>query len=171
MAAFISILIIFLIFGIFVSIFFVIAVSDAKVREKNELHTLKSLPEDIELKAVVRYNIGRPQGRFLKMKSFQGSGVLYVQGEQLIFKDILGNEDHVYDLNTCKLSWVENKINGITNAFKVADHEAIIFFYIDKGVSIFSTIEENASTSDLYIRLKEFRKSIRNAKKVESANE
>ncbi|MFV0162065.1 hypothetical protein OBK25_01230 [Empedobacter falsenii] len=171
MAAFISILIIFLIFGIFVSIFFVIAVSDAKVREKNELHTLKSLPEDIELKAVVRYNIGRPQGRFLKMKSFQGSGVLYVQGEKLIFKDILGNEDHVYDLNTCKLSWVENKINGITNAFKVADHEAIIFFYIDKGVSIFSTIEENASTSDLYIRLKELRKSIRNAKKVESANE
>ncbi len=171
MAAFISILIIFLIFGIFVSIFFVIAVSDAKVREKNELHTLKSLPEDIELKAVVRYNIGRPQGKFLKMKSFQGSGVLYVQGEQLIFKDILGNEDHVYNLNTCKLSWVENKINGITNAFKVADHEAIIFFYIDKGVSIFSTIEENASTSDLYIRLKELRKSIRNAKKVESANE
>ena len=148
-----------------------IAVSDAKVREKNELHTLKSLPEDIELKAVVRYNIGRPQGKFLKMKSFQGSGVLYVQGEQLIFKDILGNEDHVYNLNTCKLSWVENKINGITNAFKVADHEAIIFFYIDKGVSIFSTIEENASTSDLYIRLKELRKSIRNAKKVESANE
>jgi len=116
MAPIISILIIFLIFGIFVSIFFVIAVSDAKVREKNEQHTLKSLPDQVDLKAVVRYNIGRPQGRFLKMKSFQGSGVLYVQGDQLIFKDILGNEDHIFDLKTCKLSWVENKINGITNA-------------------------------------------------------
>lgn len=167
MAALLSILIIFLIFGVFVSIFFVIAVSDAKVREKNEIHTLKSLPEDIELKAVVRYNIGRPQGRFLKMKSFQGSGVLYKQEDQLIFKDILGNEDHAFDLQTCKLSWVENKINGITNAFKVADHEVIIFFYIDKGVSIFNAIEENASTSDLYIRLKQSRKSIRNAKKAE----
>lgn len=171
MAPIISILIIFLIFGIFVSIFFVIAVSDAKVREKNEQHTLKSLPDQVDLKAVVRYNIGRPQGRFLKMKSFQGSGVLYAQGEQLIFKDILGNEDHIFDLKTCKLSWVENKINGITNAFKVADHEAIIFFYTDKGVFIFNAIEENASTSDLYIRLKELRKSIRNAKKAESASE
>ena len=169
MAALLSILIIFLIFGIFVSIFFVIAVSDAKVREKNELYTLESLPDNITLKAVVRYNIGRPQGRFLKMKSFQGSGVLYVQGEQLIFKDILGNEDHVYDLQTCKMSWVENKINGITNAFKVADHEAIIFFYTDKGV--FKAIEENVSTSDLYIRLKELRKTIRNSKKAESASE
>ncbi len=171
MAALTSIFIIFLIFGIFVSIFFVIAVSDAKVREKNELHTLKTLPDDVILKAVVRYNIGRPQGRFLKMKSFQGSGVLFVENEQLIFKDILGNEDHVFDLQTCKMSWVENKINGITNAFKVADHEAIIFFYIDKGVFIFKAIEENASTSDLYIRLKELRKKLKNAKKVESVNE
>ncbi len=169
MAALLSILIIFLIFGIFVSIFFVIAVSDAKVREKNELYTLESLPYNVTLKAVVRYNIGRPQGRFLKMKSFQGSGVLYVQGEQLIFKDILGNEDHTFDLQTCKMSWVENKINGITNAFKVADHEAIIFFYTDKGV--FKAIEENVSTSDLYIRLKELRKTIRNSKKAESASE
>ena len=169
MAALLSILIIFLIFGIFVSIFFVIAVSDAKVREKNELYTLESLPHNVTLKAVVRYNIGRPQGRFLKMKSFQGSGVLYVQGEQLIFKDILGNEDHTFDLQTYKMSWVENKINGITNAFKVADHEAIIFFYTDKGV--FKAIEENVSTSDLYIRLKELRKTIRNSKKAESASE
>ena len=169
MTALLSILIIFLIFGVFVSTFFIIAISDAKVREKNELYTLESLPDNITLKAVVRYNIGRPQGRFLKMKSFQGSGVLYVQGEQLIFKDILGNEDHVYDLQTCKMSWVENKINGITNAFKVADHEAIIFFYIDKGV--FKPIEENVSTSDLYMRLKELRKKLTNAKKAESASE
>ncbi|MEG1199440.1 MAG: hypothetical protein RSD53_08615, partial [Algoriella sp.] len=73
------------------------------------------------------------------------------------------------DLQTCKMSWVENKINGITNAFKVADHEAIIFFYIDKGV--FKPIEENVSTSDLYMRLKELRKKLRNAKKAESASE
>jgi hypothetical protein len=171
MAALASLLIIFLIFGIFVSIFFIIAISDAKVREKNELITLESLPHDVVLKAVVRYNIGRPQGRFLKMKSFQGSGVLYVQENKLIFKDILGNEDHVFDLETSKLSWVENKINGITNAFKVADHEAIIFFYIDKGVFIFKAIEQNASTSDLYLRLKELRKKLRNSKKVESASE
>lgn len=171
MTALLSLLIIFLIFGVFVSTFFIIAVSDAKVREKNELFILESLPHDVVLKAVVRYNIGRPQGRFLKMKSFQGSGVLYVQGDKLIFKDILGNEDHTYDLETCKMSWVENKINGITNAFKVADHEAIIFFYIDKGVFIFKTIEENASTSDLYIRLKGLRKELKNTKKVESANE
>ena len=88
MAALTSIFIIFLIFGIFVSIFFVIAVSDAKVREKNELHSLKTLPDDVILKAVVRYNIGRPQGRFLKMKSFQGSGVLFVENEQFITPDI-----------------------------------------------------------------------------------
>lgn len=171
MATLVSILIILLIFGLFVSVFFIIAVSDAKVREKNGLHIMESLPNDVAIKSVVRYNIGRPQGKFLKMKSFQGSGVLYVEGNKLYFRDILGNEDHVFDLETCKMSWVENKINGITNAFKIADHEAIIFFYIDKGGFVFKAIEENISTSDLYIRLKELRKKIRTAKKAELGGE
>ncbi len=161
MATLLSILILFLIFTVFMAAFFIIAVSDAKVREKNELYILENLPADVSLKAVVRYNIGRPQGRFLKMKSFQGSGVLYVQGEQLLFKDILGNEDHQFDLKSCKISWVENKINGITNAFKVVDHDISIFFYIEKGLFIFKAIEENASTSALYVRLKELRKELK----------
>ncbi len=77
MTALLSLLIIFLIFGVFVSTFFIIAVSDAKVREKNELFILQSLPHDVMLKAVVRYNIGRPQGRFLKMKSSGRNFFLY----------------------------------------------------------------------------------------------
>jgi hypothetical protein len=171
MATLLSILIILLIFGLFVSVFFIIAISDAKVREKNGQHIMESLPDNVAIKSVVRYNIGRPQGRFLKMKSFQGSGVLYVLGENVYFKDILGNEDHVFDLQTCKMSWVENKINGITNAFKIADHEAIIFFYIDRGGFVFKAIEENISTSDLYLRLKELRKKVRSAKKAELGGE
>lgn len=166
MATLLSILIIFLIFTVFMAAFFIIAVSDAKVREKNELYILENLPSDVSLKAVVRYNIGRPQGRFLKMKSFQGSGVLYVREETLYFKDILGNEDHAFDLKACKISWVENKINAITNAFKVVDHDVSIFFYQEKGLFIFNTIEENASTSALYIRLKEMRKALKNDAKI-----
>lgn len=128
---------------------------------------MENLPSNVTIKSVVRYNIGRPQGKFLKMKSFQGSGVLYVENDKLYFKDILGNEDHIFNLDTCKMSWVENKINGITNAFKIADHEAIIFFYIDKGGFVFKSIEENISTSDLYLRLKELRKKVKAAKKAE----
>ncbi|WP_313383600.1 hypothetical protein [Chishuiella sp.] len=163
MATFISILILLLIFVILISTFFIVAVSDAKVKKNKEQFIFENLPDNIVLKSVIRYNIGRPQGKFLMMKSFQGSGVLYVNDNKVIFQDILNKEDHTFDLKTCKISWVENKINGITNAFKIADHEIIIFFYIDQGGFIFNTIEENISTSELFNRLKALKKQLKKA--------
>lgn len=160
-------IILFLIFGICCTIFFIIAISDAKVREKSALEIFKSLPSSIQDKWVVRYNIGRPQGRFLKMKTFQGSGVLYVENNNLHFEDVLGNETHTYDLANCKISWVENKINGITNAFKIVDHDKSMFFYVEKGMFFINAIDENASTSELYAHLKTIRKIYKKTKKVE----
>ncbi|MBS7333291.1 MAG: hypothetical protein KIG88_06825 [Weeksellaceae bacterium] len=159
MGSFISLLIIILGFIIFCAIFFFVAVSDAKVREKSTLEILKSLPKSITDKWVVRYNIGRPQGRFLKMKTFQGSGVLYIDQNEIHFEDVLGNESHVFQLNECKISWVENKINGITNSFKIVDQDRAMYFYVEKGISVVNSIEENASTSELYSYLKMLRKA------------
>lgn len=166
MGSFISLLIILLGFIIFCSIFFFVAVSDAKVREKSTLEILKALPNSITDKWVVRYNIGRPQGRFLKMKTFQGSGVLYIDKNEIHFEDVLGNESHVFNLLDCKISWVESKINGITNAFKIVDHDRSMYFYVEKGVSVVNSIEENASTSELYSYLKMLRKTTKNQSKI-----
>lgn len=166
MGSFISFLIIILGFIIFSAIFFFVAVSDAKVREKSTLEILKALPKSITDKWVVRYNIGRPQGRFLKMKTFQGSGVLYIDKNEIHFEDVLGNESHVFELDKCKISWVENKINGITNAFKIVDHDRAMFFYVEKGMFVVNSIEENASTSELYSYLKMLRKANKNKAKT-----
>jgi len=135
-----------------------VAISDAKVREKSALEIFNNLPPYIKDKWVVRYNIGRPQGRFLKMKNFQGSGVLYVENEKIKFEDVLGNESHNFSFDECKISWVENKINGITNAFKIVDSDRSMFFYIDKGMPIVNTIDGNESTSVLYSKLKSIKK-------------
>lgn len=166
MGAFISIFIIFAVFILFCGIFFMVAISDAKVREKSALELYKSLPTHIKNKWVVRYNIGRPEGRFLKMKTFQGSGVLYVHENEILFEDILGNETHLFSMDKCKISWVENKINGITNAFKIVDNESAMFFYVEKGAPLVHTIDENESTSELYSRLKTIKKAYKASKKV-----
>lgn len=143
-----------------------VAISDAKVREKSALELYKSLPGYVQHKWVVRYNIGRPEGRFLKMKTFQGSGVLYVHENDILFEDILGNETHTFSMDDCKISWVENKINGITNAFKIVDKERSMFFYVEKGTPIVHTIDGNESTSELYSRLKTIKKAYKASKKV-----
>lgn len=158
MGNFIALIILLSIFVIFCGVFFFVAISDAKVRERSAYEVLNSLPSHISEKWVVRYNVGRPQGRFLKMKVFQGSGVLYVDKNEIHFEDILGNESHVFHLETCKISWVESKINGITNAFKILDPNKSMFFYVEKGISLVNSIEENASTSELYSHLKMLRK-------------
>lgn len=161
MGTIIALILIFLFFIILCAIFFVIAVSDARVSEKSALELLNNLPSHITNKWVVRYNIGRPQGRFLKMKTFQGSGVLYVEDDKIKFEDILGNESHTYLFVECKISWVENKINGITNAFKIVDSEKSMFFYVDKGMPIVKTIDGNESTSVLYSKLKTIKKEFK----------
>lgn len=164
MGTFISLFIIITFFVLICIVFFYTAVSDAKVREKSALEMYNSIPKSIPDKWIVRYNVGRPQGRFLKMKTFQGSGVLHVVNNQIHFEDILGNESHTFNLFDCKISWVENKINGITNAFKIVDQEKSMFFYVEKGMFLMNAVEENESTSELYSHLKIIKKEARNAK-------
>ena len=159
MGTIIALITIFLIFIILCSFFFLIAISDARVSEKSALELYNNLPNSIQNKWVVRYNIGRPQGRFLKMKTFQGNGVLYITDGMIKFEDILGNESHNFNLSESKLSWVENKINGITNAFKIVDKDVSMFFYIDKGNLVANSINGNESTSILYSKLKTLRKN------------
>lgn len=166
-----AIILILIIFIIFCAIFFIAAVSDEKVSLKSAEELYISLPKSITEKWIVRYNIGRPQGKFLKMKNFQGCGVLYVEDNKIKFEDILGNETHDFDLNASKISWVENKINGITNAFKIVDADRAMFFYVDKGMSIIKTININEATAQLYARLKTIRKNYKKIKKAESEGE
>ena len=171
MSTLFSLTIIILLFSISCVIFFISAISDAKVRERSAEELLKSLPEDITHKWIVRYNIGRPQGKFLKMKNFQGSGVLYLENNEIKFEDVLGNESEIFSLSDSKISWVENKINGITNAFKIVNPENSMFFYIDKGMPLFNTIDGNESTAELYSRLKTIKKAYKKARKAELEGE
>ncbi len=163
MGTFLSLFIILIIFVIICSVFFYTAVSDAKVREKSALEIYNSIPNSIPDKWIVRYNVGRPQGRFLKMKTFQGSGVLHVRNNEIHFEDVLGNETHTFNMSECKISWVENKINGITNAFKIVDHDKAMFFYVEKGMFFMNSMEENESTAELYAHLKILRKEAKTA--------
>jgi len=169
MSTFLSLAIIVLLFVVFCTLFFISAISDAKVRDKSAEELLKALPSNIANKWIVRYNVGRPQGKFLKMKTFQGSGVLYVEDDEIKFEDIIGNENQIFELENSKISWVENKINGITNVFKIVDLDKAMFFYVDKGMPIVKTIDGNESTSELYSRLKTIKKAYKKAVKIKKA--
>ena len=166
-----SIILIFLLFAISCTIFFIVAVSDERVRSKGAEELLNALPTNISHKWIVRYNVGRPQGRFLKMKTFQGIGVIYLENDMIKFEDILDNETHLFSLSNSKISWVENKINGITNAFKIVDPDKTMFFYVDKGMPIVKTIEGNESTSELYAKLKTIKKAYKKSRKAELEDE
>ena len=166
-----SLILIFLLFAISCTIFFIVAVSDEKVRSKSAEELLNALPKNISNKWIVRYNVGRPQGRFLKMKSFQGIGVIYIEENYIKFEDILDNESHSFLLNNSKISWVEDKVNGIKNAFKIVDLDKTMFFYVDRGISIVNTIDGNESTAELYAKLKTFKKKSMNSTRVELESE
>ncbi|WP_068597346.1 hypothetical protein ACF3NR_07900 [Vaginella massiliensis] len=140
-----------------VGILFAIAYQDAKKKDFLQLQLLRELPEHIELKAIVKFNIGRPQGRFLKEKKFQGSGVLYAYNNQIFFKDNFHQEDTVFELDKVEIKWHdETHDQSIQNSLSLSDGKEKIFFYVDSAKFIFSNVNQLTDTYQLYLDLKNY---------------
>lgn len=151
-------IIIFLAFLVIpVAILFVIAYQDAKKKDYLQLQLLKELPEHIEQKAIVKFNIGRPQGRFLKEKKFQGSGLIYVYQQQLFFKDVLHLEDKVFELKDLEIKWHdEAEDQAIQNSFSLDDGQERMYCYVDNSKFIFSDVSQLTDTYQLFLSLKNY---------------
>lgn len=129
-------------FGFFILLIggiFLIAYIAAQSRKKKQKALLKNLPNDSSFHAFVRYNRGNAQDQILKIKAFQGSGLIYVSGSNLNFKTTTGFQ-HVFDLKESKIFWEgENLINGLLKWFSVTDTQEKIFLNVETGMFIFHT--------------------------------
>ena len=65
---------------------FSIAYIASKSRQKKQNTLLDNVPINASMKVILRYNFGQSQDKFIKMKAFQGSGVLYVLDNQIHFR-------------------------------------------------------------------------------------
>lgn len=128
-----------------------IAYFAAQSRKKKQDAVLSTLPKEAEIKAAVRYNIGAQQGKFLKLKAFQGSGIIYILGDQLVFQDTLGVNSHTFDLKNINLAWVDvNLVNGLLKWFEVKDESKSYYFNIESGIFIFNIKSDQPTTLSVY---------------------
>ena len=64
---------------------FFIAYLAARSRKKKQKALLEKLGP-LDFSAIVRYNRGKTQNNFFKVKAFQGSGIIYVKDQKLFLK-------------------------------------------------------------------------------------
>ncbi len=156
MGTLVSFLIIFGVLLLFCFLFFYAAIQDAKKKDKQQLKLLQELPEHVELKAIVKFNIGRPQGRFLKEKKFQGSGLLYTLNQQIFFKDAFEMEDKIFNPSEIVIKWHDEAEENVENSFSLDDGQEKIYFHIDNSKFLFSNANNLTSTYELFRDLKEY---------------
>jgi hypothetical protein len=151
-------LIIFLFLFIFSipAIIFLIAYLAARSRKKKQ----KALLEQIgtpEYYAFVRYNMGNKQNEFFKVKAFQGSGILYVEGRNIHFVDTLHQNPHIFPLDDSSIQWVDiNIVNGLLKWFSIEDSEKKYYFNIESGMFIFNTNSSKPTTRSVFEKLIEY---------------
>ena len=139
----------------FIGLIFLIAFLASQSRKKKQEAVLATLPEGAKLKAIVRYNKGRQQTKILKMKAFQGSGVLYVLDKKIIFQDTLNQNPYSFDLKTAAVNWVGiNAANGALNWFKVSDEQTEYYFNVESGMFIWHTSSGKPTTEQICNNLK-----------------
>src|SRR5690606_16238300 len=73
----------------------------ARSRRVKQNSLLKEIPVDTDFHAFVRYNRADIQGKFLKLKAFEGSGLFYIVGTKGIFKSTTGHY-HEFDIINSK---------------------------------------------------------------------
>ena len=149
-------LLIFIVFFIvFIGLIFLIAFLASQSRKKKQEAVLATLPEEAKLKATVRYNKGSQQSKFLKLKAFQGSGVIYVLDDKIHFQDTLNQNPYTFDLKTATISWVGiNAANGALNWFKVSDQQTEYYFNVESGMFIWHTSSGKMTTEQICNNLK-----------------
>lgn len=131
-----------------------IAYLAAMSRKRKQNRLLKELPADAEFHAFVRYNRANVQGKFLKLKAFEGSGLLYIAGTKAIFRSTTGYY-HEFDILNSKILWEgENLVNGLLKWFSIDDGTEKLFLNVETGIFIFHTgAAGKATTRSIFDKL------------------
>ncbi|MFY7816222.1 MAG: hypothetical protein ACOVRK_13660 [Chryseobacterium taeanense] len=142
------------------AIIFLIAYLAARSRKKKQ----KLLLEQIgipEYYAFVRYNMGNAQNEFFKIKAFQGSGMIYIEGESIHFIDTLHQNPHAFPLRESSIKWEDiNIVNGLLKWFSISDHEKKYYFNIESGMFIFNLNSSKPTTKSVFERLLKYQNEI-----------
>lgn len=150
---FIILLFLLLFFGLLLGGVFLIAFVAAQSRKKKQKKILDTLPTDVEFYAFVRFNRGVQQDKFLKLKAFQGSGIIYVLGDKAVFRSTTGFE-HTFDLRNSKILWEgENLVNGLLKWFSINDGVEKLYLNVETGMFIFHTVGNKPTTRSIHDQL------------------
>jgi len=153
-----TLLLIFLIAVVIASpvlLIFLIAYLANRSRRKKQKKTLEQIPEQATFKVAVRYNKGNQQDIFLKIKAFQGSGILYVLDQKICFRDTLNKSSYDFDPNNVKIEWIGvNIVNGFIQWFKIVDDKTEYYFNVETGMFIWHLSSKRMTTRQVYNKLK-----------------
>lgn len=142
------------------AIIFLIAYLAARSRKKKQRLLLEQIGTP-EYYAFVRYNMGNAQNEFFKIKAFQGSGMIYVEGENIHFIDTLRQNPHTFPLHESSIKWEDiNIVNGLLKWFSISDQEKKYYFNIESGMFIFNLNSSKLTTKSVFERLLKYQNEI-----------
>lgn len=162
MTSIIVLAIIFLLFLLSIpAIIFLIAYLAARSRRKKQNLLLQETGTP-EYYAFIRYNRGNAQNEFFKIKAFQGSGMIYIDGHNIHFVDTLHQHPHTFPLQESIIKWEDiNIVNGLLKWFSVQDQEAKYYFNIESGMFIFNLNSSKPTTRSVFERLLQYQAETR----------
>lgn len=125
----------------------------SKMREKKQKALLAEVSSNTEFKAVLRYNFGNQQSKILKIKAYQGSGVLYHLEDKIHY--ITTNHNFTFELKTTEMNWIGvNLVNGLLEWFQLKNGKKDYYFNVETGLFIFHTNSKKMKTSQVFNYLK-----------------
>ncbi|WP_294301896.1 hypothetical protein [uncultured Chryseobacterium sp.] len=143
------------------AIIFLIAYLAARSRKRKQNLLLQEIGTP-EYYAFVRYNMGDAQNEFFKIKAFQGSGIIYMEGNNIHFIDTLHQHPHTFPLHESSIRWEDiNIVNGLLKWFSVEDQEKKYYFNIESGMFIFNLNSSKPTTRSVFERLLQYQNEIR----------
>lgn len=123
----------------------------SRSRRLRQIRLLKEIPADNDFYIFVRYNREEAYQRFLKLKRFEGIGILYIVGTRALLKSTRGSQ-HEFDILTSKISW--NGDRGLLKWFSIGDGNEKFYINAEKGKLIFSSgAATKATTRDVFEKL------------------
>ncbi len=143
------------------AIIFLIAYLAARSRKRKQNLLLQEIGTP-EYYAFVRYNMGDAQNEFFKIKAFQGSGIIYMEGNNIHFVDTLHQHPHTFPLHESSIRWEDiNIVNGLLKWFSVEDQEKKYYFNIESGMFIFNLNSSKPTTRSVFERLLKYQTELR----------
>lgn len=132
---------------------FLLAYLAAQSRKNKQKKLLQEVPSDTLFSACVRYNRDGTQDKLIKLKAFEGSGIIYIQENHFTFKSTKGLT-HTFDFKNTKIIWEgENLINGLLKWFSVNDGQLKLYLNMETGMFIFQTGNSKETTQSIYNNL------------------